>query len=51
MDTSGLSQGNPVTGRAYFEDELAEEATWASHSHLHHVCFATDPLGGLTSAP
>ena len=45
MHTSGLSQGILVTGRAQFEDEVAEEATWPSHSHLCHVCFAADPQG------
>ena len=30
VHTFGLSQGILVAGRAHFEDELAEEATWAS---------------------
>ena len=51
VQNSGLSQGIPVTGWAYFEDELAKEATWASKSHLCHVCFVIDPQGGLTSNP
>ena len=33
MHNSGLSQGIPVAGRAYIEDVLAEETTWASQSH------------------
>ena len=47
---SGLSQNIAVAGKAYFEDELAKEATWGSH-HPHHVCFANSPKGGLTSTP
>ena len=47
---SGLCQNIPVAGREYFVDELAEEATWGSH-HPHHVCFANNPKGGLTSTP
>ena len=47
---SSLSQNIPATGKAYFEDELAEEATWGSH-HPHHVCFASGQKGGLTSTP
>ena len=41
---SGLSQNIPVTGKAFFEDELAEEAIWGSH-HPHHVCFANGQKG------
>ena len=41
---SGLSQNIPVAGREYFEDELAEEATWGSH-HPCHVHFANNPKG------
>ena len=37
---SSSSQNIPVVGKAYFEDELTEEATWGSH-HPHHVCFAS----------
>ena len=37
---SSLSQNIPVAGKEYFEDELAEEATWSSH-HPHHVHFAS----------
>ena len=37
---SGLSQNILVAGKAYFEDELAEKATWGSH-HPCHVCFAS----------
>ena len=48
---SGISQDIPVASRSYFENELAEEATWASHSHPCHVHFASDPQGGFTSAP
>ena len=47
---SGLSQNIPVAGRQYFEDELAEEATWGSN-HPHHVCFAGSEKGGFTSTP
>ena len=47
---SGLSQNIPVAGREYFEDELAEEATWGSH-HPCHVHFANNPKGGLTYTP
>ena len=47
---SGLSQNIPVAGKAYFEDELAKEATWGSH-HPCHVCFASNQKGGLTSTP
>ena len=47
---SSLSQNIPVAGKAYFEDELAEEATWGSH-HPHHVHFASGQKGGLTSKP
>ena len=38
-------------GRTQFEDELAEEAIWNAHQHLHHVHFASDPLGRFTSIP
>ena len=47
---SGLSQNIPVAGKAYFEDGLAEEATWGSH-HPCHVHFASSQKGGLTSTP
>ena len=47
---SGLSQNITVAGKAYFEDELAEEATWDSH-HPCHVCFASGQKRGLTSTP
>ena len=47
---SSLSQKIPVAGKAYFEDELAEEATWDSH-HPCHVHFASSQKGGLTSTP
>ena len=40
---SGLSQNIPVAEKAYFEDKLAEEATWSSH-HPHHVHFASSHL-------
>ena len=40
--TSGISQDIPVAGRAHFENELAEEATWVSHSHPYHVHFASN---------
>ena len=47
---SGLSQNIPVAGKEYFEDGLAEEATWGSR-HPHHVCFASSQKEGLTSTP
>ena len=47
---SGLSQNIPVAGRQYFEDQLAEDATWGSN-HPHHVHFASSQKGGLTSTP
>ena len=47
---SSLSQNIPVAGKAYFEDELVEEATWGSH-HTCHVCFASGQKGGLTLHP
>ena len=47
---SSLSQNIPVVGKVYFEDELAEEATWDSH-HPCHVHFASSQKGGLTSTP
>ena len=48
---SGISQDILVAGRSNFENELAKEATWASHSHPCHVHFASDPQGGFTSTP
>ena len=47
---SSLSQNIPVAGREYFEDKLAEEATWGSH-HPCHVHFANNPKWGLMSTP
>ena len=47
---SGLSQNIPVAGKAYFEDELAEEATWGFH-HPCHVHFASGQKEGLTPTP
>ena len=47
---SGVSQNIPVAGRKYFEDELAEEATWGSN-HPCHVHFADSEKGGFTSTP
>ena len=47
---SSLSQNIPVAGRQYFEDELAEEATWGSN-HPYHVCFASSQKGGFKSTP
>ena len=38
---SGLSQNIPAAGKAYFEDELAEEATWGSQ----HPCHMFLPVG------
>ena len=43
---SGLSQNIPVAERQYFEDKLAEEATWGSN-HPHHVHFASSQKGGV----
>ena len=48
---SGISQDILVVGRTQFEDELAEEAIWNAHQHLHHVHFASDPQGRFTSTP
>ena len=48
---SGISQDILVVGRSQFENELAEEVTWASHSHSHHVRFASDPQGNLHLPP
>ena len=45
---SGLSQNIPAAGKAYFEEELAEEATWGSQ-YPCYVCFASGQNGGLTS--
>ena len=47
---SSLSQNIPAGGKAYFEDELAKEATWSTH-HPYHVHFASGHKGGLTSTP
>ena len=33
VHTSGISQDILVMGKEYFENELVEEATWATHSH------------------
>ena len=48
---SGISQDIPVTGRSHFENELAEDAIWVSHSHPCHVHFASYPQEGFTSTP
>ena len=48
---SGIPQDIPVVGRTQFEDELAKEATWNMHQHLHHVHFASNPQGRFTSTP
>ena len=40
-----------VAGRAHFENELAEAATWAPHSHPCHVHFASSPQVGFTCTP
>ena len=48
---SGISQDILVAGRSHFENELAKEATWNAHQHLHHVHFASNPQGGFTSTP
>ena len=37
VHTSDILQDIPLTGRAHFENELAEKATWVSHSHPHHL--------------
>ena len=47
---SRLSQNIPVAGRQYFEDELAQEATWGSN-HPCHVHCASSQKGGFTSTP
>ena len=47
---SGISQNIPVAGREYFEDELAEEATWG-WNHPRHVHFAGSEKGRFTSTP
>ena len=47
----GISNNIPVVGRSQFENELAKEATWASHNQLCHVHFASNPQGGFTSTP
>ena len=43
---SGLSQNIPVAGREYFEDRLAEEATWGTY-YPCHVYFANNQKGGF----
>ena len=47
----GILQDILVVGRTQFEDELAKEAIWNAHQHLHHVHFASDPQGRFTSTP
>ena len=47
---SSLSQNTPAAGKAYFEDESAEGATWGSQ-HPCYVCFASGQKGVLTSTP
>ena len=47
----GIFQDILVIGRTQFKDELAEEAIWNAHQHLHHVHFASDPQGRFTSTP
>ena len=37
--------------QVFFENELAEEATWESYSHPCHVYFASNPEVGFTSTP
>ena len=37
VHTSGILQDILVTGRAHFENELAEEATW-NHIVIHATC-------------
>ena len=39
-----------MAGRQYFEDEMAEEATWGSN-HPHHVHFAGSEKRCFTSTP
>ena len=48
---SAISNDILVAGRSQFENELAKEATWASHNHPCHVHFALDPQGGFISTP
>ena len=47
---SSLSQNIPAAGKAYFENELAEDATWGSQ-HPCHEHFASGQKRGLTSTP
>ena len=47
---SRISQNIPVAGREYFEDELAEEATWGSN-HPHHVALQAVRRGALHQHP
>ena len=49
VHTSEISQDILVAGKANFENELAEEATWVLYSQPHHVHFASEPQGGFTS--
>ena len=46
-----ISQDILLMGRSCFENELAEEATWVSHSPPHHVYFASAPQGDLYLPP
>ena len=48
---SGISNNILVVGRPQFENELAKEATWASHNHPCHVHFVSDPQGDLHLPP
>ena len=41
---SRLFQNILVMGKAFFEDELAEEAIWGSH-HTCHVCYVNSQKG------
>ena len=45
-----LSHNILVAGKAFFEDELTEEATWGSQ-HPHHVHFSSEQKGCLLSTP
>ena len=48
---SGISQDIPFSGRSNFENELAKEATWVLHNHLHHVHFVSNHQGDLRLPP
>ena len=50
--TSGISQDILVIGRTQFEDELAQGSHMeCAPTSMHHVHFASNPQGRLTSTP